>query len=204
MSIVQQNGVSILPEYAMDNLGISFKVILVDSAKCKTGEQGPEIYIPDYQGLIKQIAVSRAAHPMKLKSGDIKFLRKTLGLKGKDLAEKLDISAEHLSRCENGDKTLAPNSEKVLRTLVLLEAVYVFKKAVEDHSDFQPEILDKILKLLDKLKDIASGLKISPVHTAEEELIFHFKLEEVGSEKVAGPANDHPGGRPPEWLNKAA
>lgn len=201
MSIGEQNVESILPEYAVDNLGTSFKVILVNSAKCIKGDNGDEIFIPNYQGLIKTIAVSRAAHPMKLKAGDIKFLRKTLGLRGKELAEKLDISAEHLSRCETGDKTLSLNSEKVFRSLVLLEAVYVLQKAVEDCGEEASGAHEKISRLLDSLKEVVSGLKISPVHAAEEDLVLHFKLTPGSPSKR--PANDEDSERPPEWLEAA-
>lgn len=203
MSIGKQNDGCILPEYAVDNLGTSFKVILVNSAKCTQGVDGEEIYIPDYQGLIKKIAVKRAAHPMKLKAGDIKFLRKTLGLRNKELSEKLDISPEHLSRCESGDKTLSPNSEKVLRSLVLLEAVYVMQKAIEDSEEEKSGIQEKISKLLYSLKEIVSGLKISPMHDADEELIFHFRRVAKTS-PAKRPANDHEGIRSPEWLEDAA
>ena len=100
MSYGKQNGMgSVLPEFTVDDLGTSFKVVLIDSVTCSVGENGKEFLIPDYQGLIKQIAVSRAAHPAKLKAGDIKFLRKNLGLRSKELASKLDVSPEHMSRC---------------------------------------------------------------------------------------------------------
>lgn len=197
MSIGKQNGEDVLPEYAMDNLGTSFKVVLINSVQITHGENGRETFIPDYQVLIKKIAVTRAAHPLKLQNGDIKFLRKTLGLRSKALAEKLDISPEHLSRCEAGDKTLSLNSEKVLRSLVLLEAVYVLQKAVEDVGSAKTNINEKIKKLLGSLKDIVSGLKISPVHVAGEPLILHFRRVAAPQKQ---PANDYL----PEWLDEAA
>lgn len=204
MSNGAQNGECILPEYAVDNLGASFKVILVNSAKCITGDGRNEIFIPDYQGLIKKIAQTRAAHPMKLKGQDIRFLRKTLGLKAKELADKLDISAEHLSRCESGDKILSPNSEKVLRSLVLLEAVYVLQKAVQDTVDGDvSEIQDKISKLLIVLGDIVSGLKISPVHDVDRELVLHFRRVPTACPRDK-PANDHSASAKPEWMDEAA
>jgi DNA-binding transcriptional regulator YiaG len=175
MSNGKQNVGCVLPEYTVGNLGTSFKVILVDSAQRIPGDNGADIFIPDYQGLVKQIAVSRAAHPLKLKGGDIRFLRKTLGLKAKELAGKLDISAEHLSRCEAGDKTLSPNSEKVLRTLVILEAVYVLQRAVADCTGDHAGLNDKVTNLLVRLKEVVSGLKISSVHAAGEELVIYFR-----------------------------
>lgn len=201
MSNGKRNVGSILPEYTVDNLGTSFKVILVDSAKRIPKENGYEIYIPDFQGLMKRIAITRAAHPLKLKSGDIKFLRKTLGLKAKDLAEKLDITAEHLSRCETGDKVLSQNSEKVLRSLVLLEAVYVLEKAVRDAGEDASSVLEKITGILGTLKEVVSGMRISPVHSADEDLVLCFKR--IKKSTVDLPANDMHG-PPGEWLDQPA
>lgn len=199
MSIGKQNVGAVLPEYAMDNLGTSFKVVLINSVQIAHGENGREVFIPDYQGLMKKIAVTRAAHPLKLRSGDIRFLRKTLGLRAKVLAEKLDISPEHLSRCEAGDKTLSSNSEKVLRSLVLLEAVYVLRKALEDTGVNSKRLGDKLTKLLDSLQDIVSDLKISPLHVAGEQLELHFRRVQTSQEQLE-PANDDP----LEWLDEAA
>lgn len=198
MSTGKQNAGVILPEFTVGNLGTSFKVVLINSAEQHQGEKGPEVYIPDYQGLIKKVAVTRAAHPVKLQGGDIRFLRKTLGLKAKDLAEKLDVSPEHLSRCEAGDKILSPNSEKVLRSLVLLEAVYVLKKAVDDSTQERPKLQKNISKLLDALNEVVSRLKIVPVQEAGDDLVLHFVRENASEYQ---PANDDSG---PEWLDQAA
>lgn len=202
MSIAEQNVRSILPEYAVDNLGTSFKVILVNSAECIKGGGRDEILIPDYQGLIKKVAVTRAAHPWKLKGGDIRFLRKTLGLRGKDLAEKLDITPEHLSRCENGDKVLSPNSEKVLRSLILLEAVYVLERAIEDSECENSDLRKQIRKLLESLGEIVSGLKISPVQSSEAILTLHFRR--VRREERQAPSGNQSAPKSPEWLDEAA
>jgi DNA-binding transcriptional regulator YiaG len=205
MSLEKRNAPRILPEYALDDLGNSFKVILVDSVECREGPKGREIYIPEYQALIKQIAIQRAMHPAKLKGADIRFLRKNLGMKSKDLAAKLDITPEHMSRCETGDKLLSPNSEKVLRTLVLLEAVYVLKKALEDAGKLAVKkkvtILEKIADLFDRTKEVVEDLTISPVHAAGEDVILRFRLVNQ-LEKVA--ANDDVHDVPREWLTSMA
>jgi len=205
MSLEKRNASRILPEYTLDDLGTSFKVILVNSVECRDGPKGREIYIPDHQALMKKIALSRSIHPAKLKGGDIKFLRKNLGLKSKDLAEKLDITPEHMSRCEAGDKLLSPNSEKVLRTLVLFEAVYVLKKALEDSAASTTKkragILKKIADLIDRTKEVMEGLTISPVHVAGEEVVLCFRL---ASQDGVSAANDDEAEVAREWLSSKA
>lgn len=179
MSTKKQEVSDLLSEYVLDNLGTSFKIVLLNSVRSgyneTTGEK--EFEIPDYQGLLKKVAVTRAAHSLKLTGGDIRFLRKTLGLKSKDLAEKLDISPEHLSRCENEEKTLSANSEKVLRSLVLMEPAYVLRKALEDVADQEKkdEIADQALELICRLQDVISEMKINPVHPADEEIVIEFR-----------------------------
>ena len=200
MSYGKQNEGRVLPEFTVDDLGISFKVVLLDSVRTKAGPSGPEVLIPDYQGLIKKIAVTRSTHPRKLLGADIRFLRKSLGLKSKELAEKIDISPEHLSRCEAGDKVLSSNSEKALRSLIVLEAVLVLQRALEDANCAKPVLMDKLAKLLERLQAIMSGMKISPLHSANEELTFHFRRVNRSAKR---PANDEDTSDP-EWLDEAA
>lgn len=200
MSYGKQNG-GVLPKFTVDDLGTSFKVVLINSVKCSDGEFGREVYIPDYQGLIKKIAVTRAIHPNKLKGGDIKFLRKNLGLNSKDLAQKLDITGEHLSRCEGGQKVLSVNSEKVLRSLVIFEAVYVLRKAIEDSEYRTDEVLEKLSKLLDGLKEVMSGLKISPLHDVDDELVLYFHLD---TQETSSAANDDHAAPAQEWMDQVA
>lgn len=191
---------SILPEFTVDDLGTAFKIVLVNSVKVRRSNDGPEAYIPDHQGLIKRIAITRSAHPRKLQGGDIRFLRKSLGLRAKDLAAKLDISPEHLSRCEACDKTLSPNSEKVLRSLVIFEAVYVLRKAIEDSDCAKDGLMEKMSKLLDDLEQIISGMKISSLHPADEELVLYFSRVSPLTKPSANDSDD----KKLEWLDKAA
>jgi transcriptional regulator with XRE-family HTH domain len=194
-----------LAEYVLDGLGTSFEVILHNAVERRVAEKGPEVFIPDYQGLIKQIAISRSFHPAKLRGGDIRFLRKTLGMKAKELAAKLDISPEHLSRCEQGSKVLSPNSEKVLRSIVLLEAIYVAKKALEDvdrkgRGPVIDGLLKKLTDLLDKTKAVMEDLEIKPISSLEDRIVFHFHLvSSITPER----ANDDDVDSPREWSDAA-
>lgn len=205
MAKIGQGATCALAEYVLDGLGTSFEVVLHNAVEKRVADKGPEIVIPDYQGLIKQIAVSRSFHPAKLHGGDIRFLRKTLGMKSKELAAKLDVSAEHLSRCEQGSKVLSPNSEKVLRSIVLLEAIYVATKALEDvDRKGRGKVIDGLLKkltdLIDRTKAAMDGLEIKPLHAADEKLTFHFHLV---SSIIPEKANDDDVESPREWSDAA-
>lgn len=108
-----------LEEYKEDLLGIP--VILRNSVIAEVcqdcGEVG-EFTIPDFDGLIAAVAVSRIKVPIKLNGDDIRFLRKALGVNGTEFGQLLDVAKETVSRWENNKDTIGPTSEKLLRTLV--------------------------------------------------------------------------------------
>lgn len=116
-------GVHVVGKYDMDTLGAPFKVTLLDSVKKGVDRNGKEVvFVPDVVGLIGAVVRARVCHTQKLNGAEIKFIRNALGVKAKLLAERLDITPEHLSRCENGEsgKVLSPTCEKELRLIAFL------------------------------------------------------------------------------------
>lgn len=97
-------------------------VELIDSVarfRCVKGCAAEAIEIPNLVGLIAAVALSRAMQPMKLTPAEIRFLRKTIGLQSKALADSLNVSAEAVSRWESGAQTMSPQAEKVLRIVAV-------------------------------------------------------------------------------------
>ena len=108
----------VLPEYLVPALGIP--VTVVNSAmekKCVVCGTS-EIVVPDMCGLTMAAAVSRVMIDVKLTPQEVKFLRKSLEMTAKDLAEQLEVTPETISRWENGKIPLGPSSEKLLRLMV--------------------------------------------------------------------------------------
>ncbi|WP_299283949.1 helix-turn-helix transcriptional regulator [uncultured Tateyamaria sp.] len=70
--------------------------------------------------LTRMVAVARACDDMKLNGSEVRFLRKSINLKAKELAEKLDIDPAHLSRIENGHLAISVVLEKLVRSAVCL------------------------------------------------------------------------------------
>src|SRR5581483_8752737 len=64
------------------------------------------------------VAIARVKLPVKLKGRDIRFLRWAMELTGRNLAKKLEVAAETISRWENDHDPINPASEKLLRLLV--------------------------------------------------------------------------------------
>ncbi|MCG8435738.1 MAG: helix-turn-helix domain-containing protein, partial [Gammaproteobacteria bacterium] len=93
----------------MDKFGdttlIGIPVVLFDAVKEQVCAACGEVrghLIPNVDGLTAAAAVMRATLPWKLTGKEIRFLRKSLGWRAKDLAAKLDVTAEHVSKWENG------------------------------------------------------------------------------------------------------
>ena len=114
----------IVPTYEASGLGAPFKVILEQAVKVETcAKCGVMLgtYIPDMEGLFHAVVFTRALEPRKLLGAEIRFMRKAMCWKAKDLAKHLGITAEHLSRCESGEKVMSPGTEKLFRLYALLK-----------------------------------------------------------------------------------
>ena len=64
------------------------------------------------------MAITRSNDPLKLNGRDIRFLRKALGYSGKELAGRMEVTAETVSRWENDRELIGSTSEKLLRLIV--------------------------------------------------------------------------------------
>jgi DNA-binding transcriptional regulator YiaG len=157
----------IVPSYEADLLGAPFSVVLDSSVRevlCASCNNKLKTVIPDLEGLLHAVAITRALTPRKLSGEEIKFLRGAMGWKAKEVAKHLELGAEHLSRCENGTKTLSPLAEKWLRLFVVVKVFEKpFKKRV--NLEFIKENVD-----IDRIFD----MKIEATWNPDEHLRFRF------------------------------
>jgi len=182
--------------YNAVTLGAPFKVLLHDGVTCgvdaKTGQQ--TICIKDPFALINSVVRARVLHPRKLSGEEIKFVRKSIGAKAKSVAEFLDMTPEHLSRCESGTKVLSVASEKHFRM-----AAYVASFLKDPSAFFAPAELLTQAKPSKKARESAAvihrwflSLKIETVFDATEELQFEFFHGSATSGNSSGnDNNDH-------------
>ena len=159
---------TIVPAYEASGLGAPFKVILEQAAKVETcAKCGVMLgtYIPDMEGLFHAVVFTRALEPRKLLGAEIRFMRKAMSWKAKDLAKHLGITAEHLSRCESGEKVMSPGTEKLFRLYALLKT--------PDKS-----ALDEIgpARIFDLIEIEAAWDKSKP-------LIFYFVRRQINAEQ---------------------
>ncbi|RAI37106.1 hypothetical protein [Rhodoplanes serenus] len=171
--------VRVVPAYELDTLGAPFKVVLRDSVSVgldpQTGRE--RVSIPDFVGLVGAVVRSRVVHPRKLSGAEIKFLRSALGVKAKPVAGFLDMSAEHLSRCEAGTKIMSSTSERLFRLGAFLATFFEepedlftshsFEELEIKPSADQEQVAQRFLKHF-------LSLKIQTVFAADDVLRFEF------------------------------
>lgn len=76
--------------------------------------------VPEPEQLVAVIALIRAATSTKLSGGEVRFLRKSMNMKAKDLAGLLDLDPSHLSRIENDKAVITEVYERLLRASVCI------------------------------------------------------------------------------------
>lgn len=189
----------ILPEYIAEHLNAPFKVVLLDSVRQITNQDGDIVktVIPNPKGLLHQVAITRLLYPRKLGAADIKFVRKALGIKAIELSEMLSITPEHLSRCEAGERLLSPGLEKCLRLSVLLDTFKLPDGAEEacKGNDSLKENFEKFQRALRRVQDLIRTMPISPVYDSEEDLIFSFRVRGKSIENDSTDNDDE------DWLD---
>ena len=77
--------------------------------------------IPNLPGLLAAVAVFRSTMERKLNGQEIRFLRKTMEKTAKELAAKLDVAEETVSRWENNKLAISNPFERMLRVRVCRE-----------------------------------------------------------------------------------
>lgn len=90
--------------------------------QCRScGVKYPEI--PRIQDLHLGIAKLLAFKDGPLAGEEIRFLRKEMGLKAKDLANQMGVTKQHFSKWENNEEPIGAGTDRLLRCLFLLDLI---------------------------------------------------------------------------------
>jgi DNA-binding transcriptional regulator YiaG len=109
----------VLPEFHDDHMGVPIILMsAVTQESCEGCGTVSRIVIPALPSLITAVAVKRITVADKLNGDEVRFLRKALGWKAKELAEKLQVTPESISRWENGAQLINSSAEQYLRLVV--------------------------------------------------------------------------------------
>jgi len=105
----------VLPEYSetIGGLPVVIKNAVIREYCNECGDETFEM--PDSQNLYKAIAMVRSLIPVQLSGEEVRFIRKALGMNGRQFAAAMDVSPEMISRWENGCPGTGSVTEKLLR-----------------------------------------------------------------------------------------
>jgi len=178
MTTTRKHQIKVVNEYLATDLGVPFEVVLLNSVKQLIDEETGEVQrviIPNFRGLMKCIAITRILNARKLSGNEIKFVRKAFKLPAKHVAEMIDVTPEHLSRCESDQRLLSASAEKCFRVSVFLEQFKVLDK-LDNLCEKNEELLEKVEKVreaMTKIGIIIGEMKISSAFSLEP-LVFKF------------------------------
>ena len=156
-----------IPRYEESGLGLPYSVVLVSAAQEELDEHGVRVgvHVPDMERLAACVAVARALNPQQLDGREVRFIRRVLGMTGKDFAEALEITAETLSRWENNKYRPGGWADKQVR-------------------------MTAVIKLRDRLSALSLDVKVVPslhLHTAPH---GHWPVMEMVRVPCIGPPCD--------------
>lgn len=129
--------------YPFKESGIS-NVILkgIELVKChECGNIDP--IIPRTNDLMRVLALAVISQPNRLRGAHVRFLRKFIGKTGEEFSRLLHIDPATLSKWENDDDRVGPQSDRLIRTIVLalgdglkeeLEAVINLFPAINENA----------------------------------------------------------------------
>ena len=107
--------------YLYDAEGLKVTLQEVPVTRCD-GCGGTGVVIRGIAKLNRAIASAIIREPGRLLPAEVKFLRKSLGWSGNDLALNLGVDAATVSRWENGHDPIGPQADRLIRAMVVLES----------------------------------------------------------------------------------
>ncbi len=132
-------------ECGLDNVYL-YGIIQYQCIEC--GEGGPEI--PKVEELHLLIGKNIVCQEEQLTGPEIRFLRKELGLKSKEMAELLSVAPETYSKWENSRGNISRVHDTQLRLLYVLNAEDTAGKVLHEGIRFARSIIPR--KAKDKKK----------------------------------------------------
>ena len=111
-----------IENYILEDTGLPYPVTLKNGVS-RVYRNGKErgIAIPNMDGLLRQIAITRLDLPNMFRGEEIRFIRTVMDARAKDLAGQLAVAPETFSRWENNKQNMDETAERLFRVIALTE-----------------------------------------------------------------------------------
>jgi transcriptional regulator with XRE-family HTH domain len=168
----KQRRYSVADSYRYIESGLD-NVILrnVDIVECACGGRVVLRAVPT---LLRIVAACFAYKPARLKGREVRFVRSVLG-RSKDFADAISVTPEHLSRVENGQDTVSPAMDKIVRLRFVLELLKVDGLAQLFDIDELQTIIDKKLPTDDAGLALYLTYRGPHIGASDEPVEFEFR-----------------------------
>lgn len=150
----------------------------IDLIACQACDDESPV-IPRILDLHATIARGVALQPVPLRGEDVRFLRKQLGLRARQWAGLLKVSVQTLSRWENNEQKIGPQSDALFRLMY-------FRIREEREGRFMPgDIVDQIAAVPDDRRSVplllvdVGAMKVTR-HPSLRELDSWYEREMAG------------------------
>ena len=109
----------VLPEYRTDALGLPNVTLLgiAQELYCRDCGERLGVSYPNLEGILAALALARAQNQQKFGGEEVRFMRKALKWTTRELAARLGVREETVSRWEHDREPIGPGSEKLLRLM---------------------------------------------------------------------------------------
>lgn len=137
------------PNYRYTECGLSNVVVVSGIENEVCGECGAEsLRIPALSRLHRAIALALSRKAGRFSGEEIRFLRKSVGLSGKDFAHVMGVTPETVSRWENDKDSFSGTPDRMLRLLVRThdperELDYSYAEAADETPGTQEVLLSR-------------------------------------------------------------
>jgi DNA-binding transcriptional regulator YiaG len=111
----------VLPEYRTDALGLPNVTLLgiAQELYCRDCGERLGVSYPNLEGILAALALARAQNQQKFGGLEVRFMRKALKWTTRELAARLGVREETVSRWEHDREPIGPGSEKLLRLMAV-------------------------------------------------------------------------------------
>lgn len=144
---------------------------------CACGEQ--VVGLPNIERLHDLIFQKILTKPSPLRGDELRFLRKSMGVKSVDFARMLRVHPTTMSKWESGDQTITEPHDKLTRLSIVLTATARAKKQAEEAHR---RVADQYLDFLGEISAIAiteandDTVKITKRDLDDSPLMFRWGL----------------------------